>query len=651
MANSCASSNEYPSILSSVYSKINEAIRCKHCKCPSSCNSSKSSLEFRCPSDEVQEIDYKKFKTILQQSSSRSGDNLFDHLVEVIKRIIDERPVNVTDYFEQFSRNVRKNKLTSAIEPVEKPQFLERAKSFLEFIRSTDFQEKFSYIDEFEPFGESEMTIYQSSDSAHEKIQRTLLDNENFLQIQHFFGFCGIGLNIDEVFQLSLSVQKVQLHPNVENARFWGRIFGLHGSYYITEAVLTHVETANRLKAFKESLLEDMKSFISKKEHGENSVSSDSQLIPGSKWQNFPQEDLKKMQQSTEPTPKLQFEELFDAPEEPIGIGLNRKTYFVTTSLSEEWQELPTVAPRHVKASKKIKKYFTGDLNVDLRPLFPGSEKHYLRAMIARITSGTFIAPKNFYRRMSRKDKKLMEESEEVDEEDFESDEEGDPDNDDLITKNNDYKELSLEELTYTSNWVHVRPIILNQGRILHVNEKTAFENLEKKAILSMKGSAGIYEDTGEDEIEDEEILQEKEIGEEYVQEIGPELFSPCSKDKNKKGIPSWTSRYSSFYNEINQMIMMRSNLWPGAYSIAFENFSDCIYIGWGFKYVSRCISLEELPDVEALDYADTAEEITDPTVEMEEKWRQYHMKKALPKNKEEEMSDFSVEVDFDDED
>lgn len=34
----------------------------------------------------------------------------FDHLSDIIKRVIDERPPNVIDFFEEFSRNVREQK-------------------------------------------------------------------------------------------------------------------------------------------------------------------------------------------------------------------------------------------------------------------------------------------------------------------------------------------------------------------------------------------------------------------------------------------------------------------------------------------------------------------------------------------------------------
>ncbi|XP_055905289.1 radial spoke head protein 4 homolog A-like [Eupeodes corollae] len=650
MPDSCVSSNEYPSILTSDNSKINA-----NCRCVSRDSSSENSSEFQFPRSEKKHyLNYEKFKAILQQSSTKSGDNLYDHLVAIIKRIIDERPINVIDYFEQFSRNVRITTL-HGLDYLEKPQFIKLAKSVIEFMKIKDSKDSISYLEEFEDIAESEMTMYQSSDSIQQflKIQRSLLDCENVLQIQQFFAFCGLGFDIDEVFQLALSVQKVQQLPYVKNARFWGRIFGLRASYFVVEAELTRTEIQNRLKAMKSRLLDEMKSFITERERDQTKSFSDEELIPGSKWKEvLTEEELKKMQHPIEPIPRLYFQKFFNELKEPVGSGLNRKTYFVTTSLSTDWQELPSVAPSHIKTSKIIKKYFTGDLNLNLRPSFPGSEKHYLRAMIARISAGSLIAPKGFYRRLTRRERRMMEENYDLGEEEFDSDEEDDDiGNDDLITQNYDYEQLSLEELTLLTNWVHFRPNILNQGRIVHMNEKLAIKDLEKEVILSMKnGNDSAWEDNEENELEEEENQEEEDQGEDILpEETGPELFSSCDEDQNNEAIPSWTFRYSSVYNKLNQMIIMRSNLWPGAYSIAFENVSDCIYLGWGFKYIPRCTSLQQLPIIQDFDFRDDAKEENDPSVEMEEKWRAYHMKKILSKHNYEEMSDVSAEVDFDD--
>jgi len=46
-----------------------------------------------------------------------------------------------------------------------------------------------------------------------------------------------------------------------------------------------------------------------------------------------------------------------------------------------------------------IKHVFTGNVNAEVKtnPPFPGRERHYLRAQLARIFHGTTIIPKGIY--------------------------------------------------------------------------------------------------------------------------------------------------------------------------------------------------------------------------------------------------------------
>jgi radial spoke head protein 4A len=59
------------------------------------------------------------------------------------------------------------------------------------------------------------------------------------------------------------------------------------------------------------------------------------------------------------------------------------------------WVKLPTVTPAQIFQSRQIKFYFTGDLNKEIKsyPAYPGTEKNYLRAQIARISATTHVSP------------------------------------------------------------------------------------------------------------------------------------------------------------------------------------------------------------------------------------------------------------------
>lgn len=81
---------------------------------------------------------------------------------------------------------------------------------------------------------------------------------------------------------------------------------------------------------------------------------------------------------------------------ESRGVGANRYVYWVTDNLLEDWIQLPDTTPAHVNGARLIKHILTGNLNasLDTNPPFPGKERHFLRAQIARITHATTIIPK-----------------------------------------------------------------------------------------------------------------------------------------------------------------------------------------------------------------------------------------------------------------
>lgn len=75
--------------------------------------------------------------------------------------------------------------------------------------------------------------------------------------------------------------------------------------------------------------------------------------------------------------------------------GSNKFHYLISTSLGGPVDVLPFATPIHIKASRQIRKYLTGRLtsHVSTYPLFPGTEAHYLRALIARIAAATVVCP------------------------------------------------------------------------------------------------------------------------------------------------------------------------------------------------------------------------------------------------------------------
>uniref|UniRef100_A0A7S4EYZ4 Uncharacterized protein n=1 Tax=Chrysotila carterae TaxID=13221 RepID=A0A7S4EYZ4_CHRCT len=161
----------------------------------------------------------------------------------------------------------------------------------------------------------------------------------NLLDDLALIEWAGIGLSAEEAYRVHLSIYKLQQSKKLATARFFGKILGTSADYYIVEA----------------------------------------------KYLEEPEKEEEEGEAAAPPVP----------PEER-GTGCNTCVYFATNDSASPWVELPDVTPAQVAASRHIRKYFTGDLQAAVRafPPFPGKEREYLRAQIARIAHDTVLCPK-----------------------------------------------------------------------------------------------------------------------------------------------------------------------------------------------------------------------------------------------------------------
>lgn len=207
-------------------------------------------------------------------------------------------------------------------------------------------------------------------------------------------------------------------------------------------------------------------------------------------------------------------------------------------------------------------------------------------------------------------------------------------DNDIVLLKNERYKAPPLSALDANSKWVHIRPHILKQGRVIWYDEEKARRDRERAKRRQERLCRLAEMEEEEENLEEEE---EEEDAEEdgYVEgadrEMGPAMMSPCSEDENADASVPWVRRYTSrFTNKNERLLMMRSNVWPGAYSFVYEDFCESIYIGWGNKHVARNFPWTHISPISAEfpHGPDDFIEATDPTVEMEEAYRLALMKR-----------------------
>ncbi|XP_054261799.1 radial spoke head protein 4 homolog A isoform X2 [Macrosteles quadrilineatus] len=502
-----------------------------------------------------------------------------------------------------------------------------------------------------------------------------------------YFLEAGIAIPNIQIFNINIALKKLAEENNLEKSRFWGQIFGTAQDYFVLEYELSDEEYQKRIElddsedtteteskdqaeqdneddnedeTGKEDTLrsstvddggvkESVTSAIESLRSAEKQESIDSKhymqkiyIKEEKSGESLAQEGLEEEEDPLLPPlppprkllsykipPLLQpvIKETIKIPAERLGEGINKKIYYVCNTPELEWTELPKVTPEQINVAQQIKAYFTGNLESKIvtYPAFPGQEKHYLRAQIARISAATHVSPVGFYKFSGG------EEDEEEEELAEEEEEEGNQKN---IEQNKKYQPIPVKELTDPSltSWVHHSRYILKQGRVDWWSTK--------KTIVG--------EEEAEEEQEEEED-EDKEGGEE--KETGPALLTPLSEDTPVDSLPAWTVRRTRSYNPNMAGAVVRSTRWPGAAAVAVGKRCDNVYCGWGHKLNLSGFSPASLPHPEyEYDLGPEVLEIQDPTVEVEQAWREAHKKKPPPKEGEEEEEDEEGEEDEEEE-
>lgn len=202
------------------------------------------------------------------------------------------------------------------------------------------------------------------------------------------------------LYSLLIHLQKLAVLSGARSLRFMGKIFGTKKDYWIVSGTLDHVE-----------------------------------------------------------------EPLRDRQVEPRGTGVNTSVYWVTDNVLHDWIQLPECKPEYIAFARLIKHVLTGDLNatIDSNPPFPGKERHFLRAQLARIFAATQIAPKGLY---------------EIDEETGK------------MKFAEEFNIPSTEELKSLEVWGNVQSSILKVGRTSHI-APDGLGDEEKEAYLAQKEAEG----------------------------------------------------------------------------------------------------------------------------------------------------------------
>ncbi|CAK1583968.1 unnamed protein product [Parnassius mnemosyne] len=539
-------------------------------------------------------------KNFLKQQSAATGDNLYDHLVDLVHKILKHKPPDVVDNFEQFSWEVKQEKLRPNFDLLNdvylSPPQLAIARKMDEMFKLVA-----SKSQKLQEQGEEEQELDLEEESDKPRIT-DLIDHN------YYFRQAGYGLPDSECYALYIALNMLAIKEPVATVRFFGKIFGTQANYYVAETDLTIEELDRRIQEF------DMKDMPGEGEGlDEERVPEQAEeqeiLGEGETQEQIPKEPVPP---KLPPIPVSTWQPKPTIPVERPGQGVNKKVYWVCNLPGDPWTCLPDTTPEQIRVARLSLRAMIGDLDAEVQtfPPFEGTERHYLRAQIARIAAATSISPQGFYTFGSGEE-----------EEDIDMEEAGDMNfNQNPFYQGHTIKDLVDPELGY---WVHHGRHILKQGRTIWWNPRPEMQ-----------------EDGEEEEDENPPIVEA---------ETGPSLFAPLSADASKSGA-TWSPRVSSALGG-RALAVMRCNLWPGATAYATDGKrSECMYVGWGLKNQPPNFSPLQLPrPQDEYPVGPEVMEMADPTFADEEAYRIAHLPPAPPEIPGEGGEEFSEEEEDED--
>jgi radial spoke head protein 4A len=253
------------------------------------------------------------------------------------------------------------------------------------------------------------------------------------------------------------------------------------------------------------------------------------------------------------------------------------------------------------------------------------TEDVYLRALIARISSSTIIAPQDYIVPWQPEE----EEQEKEPAADEEEEAKEPPPKQLRLVVNRDFE--AIEDVS-SIEWVHIRPFILPQGR-------ETFKRAPKPPKVAKPVKEKAPRVSGEEEevqAEEEQAPEEQEAApeEEQAPEEGPELFGPVAEDEPIREEEScWANKTITSRIQGQSFQVAESVRWPGAFTVSDGRKACSLYYGPGNKFVVNGYQPPRPPPI-AAEYKKKMREKIDPTMKQE---RALERRKNPPKGGEEE--------------
>jgi len=308
----------------------------------------------------------------------------------------------------------------------------------------------------------------------------------------------GVGFGQEQNYRIFLALKRLLItSPGVHGSekiarvRFWGKVFGQNSDYIIAECSM-----------------------------------SDRVAFPP-------------LPEGEQPKTWLPPDHIGDDQECFFMTSTNQFVYYVCSSPGQPWIRLQDTNPDKIIRSKYVRRFFTGDLAAPVlsKQPFPGPEADLLRAVIARITADTRLAPRGHL----------------ADTTDYE----GHGELEVGLSEAGTFFGMTGQALCELpkSSWVHASLDILPQGRNKW-HDTTGWHPPEDKPDLK----------------------NPKE------QKNRPALQSVYLDKASTLGAPAWSAQVCSSKAPQYSPGFVRSNVWPGALAVGWGYQFVNFYCGWGLQ-------------------------------------------------------------------
>lgn len=171
-------------------------------------------------------LDVNQAVALLQKSNEVSGGSVYDHLTELVGKIIAQRPADGVDLLQMSM--LAKRSAAAGREEVQGPACTQVAPQASCSAAVTRL------------FGEIQVPINPETGEPEEAQPPNEYECENVLADSALLDACGAGLGRQEMYGAMLACKRIGEDPKlgVATVRFFGKVLGIYADYYVFETTL-----------------------------------------------------------------------------------------------------------------------------------------------------------------------------------------------------------------------------------------------------------------------------------------------------------------------------------------------------------------------------------------------------------------------------